>query len=290
MIIKDKNYKKSKLFTAIEVVFIIFIMVVVVLVVVHLVTQYTNPKKVEPIVESLQEFAKETYMREICNKLCSEIKSSGEENRLNLMARWCLKKITDRGKDYIDLVEDGIPGFYVVNGYPYCEAGTYCFHHYECNVGGIILNMRTCRTVLCEYFFRIEGNPSKATQNIRNVFDWGRCSIDPNEILKRGKSLLRRSPNWWYNEVFINVEPDDFCKAIIEGREIIEVSEESTTTNYIYKLINQTSDEQIQCTKNLDCENAFKSSNTGCVLIVETPTVPSQPQRVICDNGYCWCI
>ncbi|MEM4910000.1 MAG: hypothetical protein QXI40_07625, partial [Ignisphaera sp.] len=133
-------------------------------------------------------------------------------------------KITDRGKDFIDIIEDGVPGFYVVAGYPYCEAGTYCFHFYSCETGGIKLDIRECRRILCEYFYEIEGDTAKATQNVKRVIDWGRCSV--NRDLLGGKVLFRTSAKWWYDQYFNKVEPENYCEVLVAGGEVSEIAED----------------------------------------------------------------
>lgn len=205
-----------KAFTAIEIVFIIFILIVVVLVVIQMVTKYVTPQKINPYIENIQELAKKDYMRQYCDNLCSAVKTATNEgDKLQAMVNWCLRKITDRGKDYIDIIEDGISGFYVVAGYPYCEAGTYCFHFFTCDAG-ISLDIKECRRVLCEYFYRIEGDYSKATEAIKKVIDWGKCNV--NTQLLEGKILLRNSARWWYDKYF-NIN-NDFCSMILQGIEI----------------------------------------------------------------------
>lgn len=209
-----------KVFTAIEIVFIIFILIVVVLVVIQMFTRFVSPQRILPYVENIEELAKLDYMRQFCDNICSSVKTATNYgSKLQSMVQWCLSKITDKGKDYIDIIEDGINGFYVVAGYPYCEAGTYCFHFFTCDVG-IILNERECRRVLCEYYYKTEGDMSKAERAIKNMIDWGRCSVDRTRV--EGKRLLTDSSKWWYDKYFGNIN----CEDLLFGEEVEEVGEE----------------------------------------------------------------
>ncbi|MEM5831049.1 MAG: hypothetical protein QXO40_02510 [Candidatus Aenigmatarchaeota archaeon] len=219
---KDRIFKQ---FTAIEIVFMIFILIVVVLIVVNLLMRNVGTQKIEPYIENIQQLAKESFMRQYCDNLCSAIKTAtNSRSRLQAMVNWCLAKITDRDKDFIDIIEDGIPGFFVVAGYPYCESGTYCFHFYSCEVGGIILDIKECRRILCQYFYEKEENATKATQNIKNIIDWGKCSV--NQDVLRGKILFRTSAKWWYDQYFNKVEPENYCEALVTGGEVREANEE----------------------------------------------------------------
>ena len=202
-------------FTAIEIVFMIFILIVVVLVVVQMVMRYVNPQQISPYVQSVEELAKKEYMRQFCDTLCSNVKTATSEGeKLNAAAAWCFTKITDKGKDYIDIIEDGIKGFYVVGGYPYCESGTYCFHFFSCDAG-VVLDAKECQRILCGYYYQKEGNTINASNAIRNVIDWGRCKVTTSQL--QGKTLLRESADWWYKELFGTNE--DFCSIIIQGGE-----------------------------------------------------------------------
>ncbi|MEM4772507.1 MAG: hypothetical protein QW648_00660 [Nanoarchaeales archaeon] len=215
---KNRIFKQ---FTAIEIVFMIFILIVVVLIVVNLLMRNVGTQKIEPYIENIQQLAKESFMRQYCDNLCSAIKTAtNSRSRLQAMVSWCLAKITDRGKDFIDIIEDGVPGFFVVAGYPYCEAGIYCFNFYSCEMGGLTLDIKECRRILCQYYYEIEGNTAKATQNIKNIIDWGKCSVDQN--LLTGKRLFRNSAKWWYDQYFNRVEPENYCEVLIAGGEIEE--------------------------------------------------------------------
>lgn len=210
-----------KLFTAVEIVFMIFILIVVVLVVIQMVTKYVSPQKINPYIENIQELAKKDYIRQFCDNLCSAVKTATNEgDRLQSMANWCSIKITDKGKDYIDIVEDGIPGFYVIAGYPYCEAGTYCFNFYTCDAG-ITIDIKECRRILCEYYYKKEGDTLNATNAVKKVIDWGKCSVR-SELLG-GKKLLKTSADWWYKKYF-DIR-GDFCSTLISGGEIVEGGE-----------------------------------------------------------------
>lgn len=213
-----------KSFTALEIVFIIFILIVVVLVVIQMVTKYVSPQKINPYIENIQELAKKDYMRQYCDSYCSAVKTATNEvERLQAMVNWCLAKITDRGKNYIDIIEDGVASFYVIAGYPYCEAGTYCFHFFSCDAG-ITLDIKECRRILCNYFYRKEGSTEKATEAIKKVIEWGNCKV--NEEIIQNKILLRNTAKWWYDKYFnikdIEGNALDYCRIIIEGGEIEE--------------------------------------------------------------------
>lgn len=200
-------------FTAIEIVFIIFILVVVVLVVIQMVMRFVSPQKVMPYIENIEHLAKIDYMRQFCDNICSSIKTATNYgSKLQYMVQWCLSKITDRGKRFIDIVEDGVEGFYVVAGYPYCEAGTYCFHFFTCDAG-IILNIDECRRILCEYFYRKEGNVSKASEAIKTIIDWGNCNVDLTRIKTEDIRMIKNSARWWYDHYFGGGEnkTDNIC-------------------------------------------------------------------------------
>lgn len=204
----------SKMFTAIEMVFMIFIMIVVVLVVIQLVMQNVNPSRISPYIQNIQELAKKNYIDQFCNNLCSAVKTATNEGeRLRAMVRWCSDKITDRGKNYIDIVEDSTPGFYVISGYPYCEDGTYCFHFSTCDAG-IVLDMRECRRILCEYFYSMGEDVEGATDNVKNLITPGRCKITSSK--PQNYVLLAPSPSWWYDRFF----GDEFdCEEYLEELE-----------------------------------------------------------------------
>ncbi|MEM5830491.1 MAG: hypothetical protein QXL82_03205 [Candidatus Aenigmatarchaeota archaeon] len=209
--------KKLKGFTAIEIIFIIFILIVVVLVVIQMVTRYVSPSKINPYIENIEELAKKDYMRQYCDNLCNAVKTAtSEQERLFAMARWCMENIRDRGKDYVDIIEDGVKGFYVIGGLPYCEAGTYCFHFFSCDVG-ITLDVKECRRILCEYYYRQLGDSAKATEAILKIINWGRCKVDTTQL--SGKPLLYESASWWYNKYF-NITDEggkvkDFCRILL---------------------------------------------------------------------------
>lgn len=211
-----------KTFTALEIVFIIFILIVVVLVVIQMVTRFVNPQKILPYIEDIEQSAKIDYMRQYCDNLCSSVKTATNHgSKIQAMVRWCLAKITDRGRDFIDIVEDGISGFYVVAGYPYCESGTYCFHFFTCDAG-ITLDKEECRRVLCEYYYSIEKDSQKATNAIKSIIDWGRCKVDTS--LLEGKTLLYKTAKWWYDKYFNLVDdlenPINYCEKLLAGEEI----------------------------------------------------------------------
>lgn len=216
------NIRGLKGFTAIEIVFLIFILIVVVLVVIQMITRYVNPGKINPYIENIEELAKKDYMRQYCDNLCNSIKTAtSERERLFAMARWCMENIKDRGKDYIDIIEDGVKGFYVIGGLPYCEAGTYCFHFFSCDVG-ITLDLKECRRILCEYYTQQLGDTKKASEAIVNIINWGKCNVNKEQL--SGKPLLYSSARWWYDKYFNitdeNGELKDFCSVLIAGGDI----------------------------------------------------------------------
>lgn len=200
-------------FTAIEIVFMIFILIVVVLVVIQLVSRYVSPKQINPYIENFQELAKSEYMRQFCDILCSRVKTATSEvEKLTAAAQWCMSKIVEKGRNYIDIIEDGITGFYVVGGYPYCEAGTYCFHFFSCDAGtGFVLDEKECQRILCEYYLEKEGDTQKASDAIRKVVDWGNCRVIRDQL--QGRTLLRDSANWWHVRLFGTNE--DFCSIVV---------------------------------------------------------------------------
>ncbi len=199
-------------FTAVEIVFMIFILVVVVLVVIQLVTRYVNPSTISPYIEDIEKNYKFLLYKKQCDDLCNEVKTARNEGeRLFAAARWCSEKVTESGKNGIDIIEDGIYNdFYIVGGYPYCEDGTYCFlNQFTCDAG-ITLDIKECRKILCEYHYKILGDYDAATLAVRNVTLPGTCQVDKTKI-PRGKILLKDSASWWYDIYFKNID----CRRIL---------------------------------------------------------------------------
>jgi len=221
--VANLNQKSFKLFTAIEIVFIIFILIVVVLIVIQMVTKYVNPQKINPYVESIEQLAKREYMRQFCDNLCSAVKTAtNSRDILEAMARWCFTKITDKDKDFIDVVEDGIPGFFVVGGLPYCENGVYCFNFFSCDAG-ITLDRKECRRILCEYYTQVGGMSTEEAAKFitTQLITPGRCSF--NENLVRGKPLAHGTTSWWHQKYYnSNAESieKDWCADILAGKDI----------------------------------------------------------------------
>jgi len=221
--LKDQN--SFKLFTAIEIVFIIFILIVVVLIVIQMVTKYVNPQKINPYVESIEQLAKREYMRQFCDNLCSAVKTATNyRDFLEAEARWCFTKITDKDKDFIDIVADGISGFFVIGGLPYCENGVYCFNFFSCDAG-ITLDIKECRRILCEYYTQVGGlSTAQASKVIKEqIITPGRCSI--NKQLIGNKPLIYSSANWWHKKYFNMTDSDgnpieDFCSILLAGGDV----------------------------------------------------------------------
>lgn len=220
---QNQRARNFKLFTAIEIVFIIFILIVVVLIVIQMVTKYVNPQKINPYIESVEQLAKREYMRQFCDSLCSAVKTATNyRDILEAEARWCFTKITDKDKDFIDIVEDGIPGFFVVGGLPYCENGVYCFNFFSCDAG-ITLDIKECRRILCEYYTTVGGmTTEQATEFItHHLITPGKCSF--NEKLIGNKPLAYKSTSWWHQMYFNDTAEDikeNWCADILAGREV----------------------------------------------------------------------
>jgi len=223
--VANLNQKSFKLFTAIEIVFIIFILIVVVLIVIQMVTKYVNPQKINPYIENIEQLAKREYMRQFCDNLCSAVKTAtNSRDILEAMAKWCFTKITDRGKDFIDIVEDGVSGFFVVGGLPYCENGVYCFNFFSCDVG-ITLDVKECRRILCEYYTRVAGLSSEQASKVikEQIITPGRCTI--NKQLIGDKPLIYSSASWWHKKYFNMTDSDgnpieDFCSILLSGGDV----------------------------------------------------------------------
>ncbi len=200
-------------FTAIEIVFMIFILVVVVLVVIQLVTKYVNPSKLNPYIEDVEKNYKYLSIREQCNRICNDFKTaSNEGERLLAAVRWCGEKLKDKDKPGIDMIEDGIyNGFYVIAGFPYCEDGTYCFHFFTCDAG-ITLDIKECRRILCEYYYRQLGDYSQATEAVKKQIEVGTCKVDRTRV-PEGKKLLKENANWWYEMYYSQLD----CEAEVTG-------------------------------------------------------------------------
>jgi len=220
-------------FTALEIVFMIFILIVVAIIVIQLVVKNVSTQKLSEVVQSVQELRKYTYMRDKCSKICDNIKSaSSYKERLTLMATWCSYKIVEGDREGIDINEDGFfNGFYVVNGFPYCEDGTYCFLFFSCDLGSMYLDMDTCRKILCQYYAEIRASREgidladlladpkskeakivfgNATQDVEEVIDPGSCKVT-TKLLPKGAKLVEKSATWWYD----SFEQDLDCGEIL---------------------------------------------------------------------------
>ena len=195
-------------FTAIEIVFMMFILIVVVIVVIQLFMKNVTTEKVAEAVSQLEELKKYNYMKDICSRACEIAKTAtSPKERLNAMVAWCFKKITEGNKEGIDINNDGIyTGFYVVGGYPYCEDGTYCFHFFSCDLGGVELDIKECRRILCEYYTDLEGNADRASRIINStVILPGKCKVR-QELLPKGVKLVTDNPSWWYVKFYKNID------------------------------------------------------------------------------------
>jgi len=224
-----KNQNSFKLFTAIEIVFIIFILVVVVLIVIQMVTKYVNPQRISPFVESAEKLAKYNEMKKYCDDLCNNIRTaSNDRDRIAAMVDWCIAQITDKGKNYIDLVEDGVRGFVVIRGEPYCEDGLYCFNLFSCDVG-IRLDMKECRRILCEYYVNVLGESTlRASKYIKQeLIKPGTCSLSSDVL--GGRKPLYNTSKWWHQKLFNitikdkngnTIQVEDFCAKVLYGEDI----------------------------------------------------------------------
>ncbi len=211
-------------FTAIEIVFMMFILIVVVIVVIQLFMRNVTTERIAEAVSQVEELKKYSYMKDVCSRACERARTAtSSKERLAAMAAWCFTKITERGKEGIDINNDGIyTGFYVVGGYPYCEDGTYCFHFFSCDLGGVELDRRECRRILCEYYTELEGNADKASRIISStVILPGRCKVK-QELLSQGTRLITNDASWWYVKLYKNID----CTRLLSGEETEEEEEE----------------------------------------------------------------
>jgi hypothetical protein len=211
-------------FTAIEIVFMMFILIVVVIVVVQLFMRNVTTEKIAEAVSQVEELKKYSYMKDVCSRACERARTAtSSKERLAAMAAWCFTKITEGRKEGIDINNDGIyTGFYVVGGYPYCEDGTYCFHFFSCDLGGVELDIKECRRILCEYYTELEGDANNASRIINStVILPGRCRVKP-ELLSQGTRLARDSASWWYVRFYKNID----CVRLLSGEETTEENEE----------------------------------------------------------------
>ena len=142
---------------------------------------------------------------------------------MTLIATWCSYKIVEGDREGIDINDDGFfNGFYVVNGLPYCEDGTYCFLFFSCDLGSIYLDMDTCRKILCQYYAEIRAarvgidlteilaNPTSkeakdffknVAEDIAKVIDPRSCKVT-TKLLPKGVKLIENSTTWWYDDIF----------------------------------------------------------------------------------------
>jgi hypothetical protein len=211
-------------FTAIEIVFMMFILIVVVIVVIQLFMRNVTTERIAEAVSQVEELKKYSYMKDVCSRACEKARTAtSSKERLAAMAAWCFTKITERGKEGIDINSDGIyTGFYVVGGYPYCEDGTYCFHFFSCDLGGVELDRKECRRILCEYYTELEGDADRASRIINStVILPGRCKVKP-ELLSQGTKLVTNNPSWWYVRLYKNID----CSRLLSGEETEEETEE----------------------------------------------------------------
>jgi len=181
-------------------------------------TNYVNP-----YIESLSHSPKIGRMKQFCDNLCNAIKTATDyKDKLEAMASWCFTKITDYGKDFIDIVLDGRPGFFVVGGLPYCEDGVYCFHFFNCEAD-ITIGFEECRKILCKYYTEVLGlSTSEASKFIKEkIITPGKCVVD--ERLVSNVALVHSSPNWWYERFFEVRDEDgnlieDFCSVLVKEK------------------------------------------------------------------------
>ncbi|MBU5688540.1 MAG: hypothetical protein KQA41_00875 [Candidatus Aenigmarchaeota archaeon] len=113
-----------------------------------------------------------------CQNICNKIKNNCNiEDAVN----YCTKKV------FLDIDYNGIVGeagkIGILNNYPFCEDGIYCFHLNDCKCNKTNLDPANCLKILCQYYNDSE-NPM---EKIRQTITWGKC-----------KNKDKIQPDWWY--------------------------------------------------------------------------------------------
>jgi hypothetical protein len=137
-----------------------------------------------------------------CQNLCQDyIKNDCSED---YAVNFCKQRV------FLDINGNRIAGesgvSSIIENYPYCEDGIYCFHIQNCECEKNTLDAKKCLEILCDYY-KNEEDPMKV---IREKIKWGSCTQDKVKI----------SPDWWYQ--YYGFYSDE-CKNI-ERKEGIELS------------------------------------------------------------------
>ena len=141
-------------------------------------------------IENIKDVTKTTTFRNFqskCEQYCTDFLSSGNPAS---GVKFCSEKLYKIGtsnslglKGVVDVIKP--EDIQATEALPVCEDGIYCFHVTPCETEEGSVEWSTCKSILCNYFYKTYKDMAKASQKVRESMDGGpgTCALpkDPSE-------------------------------------------------------------------------------------------------------------